>query len=151
MNAIERTADILLYDGRREIVSVLELDPHGSDASASNPQDSFGLRRGDFVFIHREGDTNGCKKPTVPGIGELEAWAYEPPYAEENGEFTGWRKELDDIGQKIARSRGTDTIPDGTMRRPPLSTDIDWLGEVVDASGTPFFLTLLNLNTSLFS
>lgn len=131
-----------MYDGRREVVSVLELDPHGSDSSLSNPQESFGLRRGDFVFIHREGTTNGCKKPAVPSIGELEAWAYEPPYVEEDGEFTGWRKELDDIGQEIARTRGTDPVPEGVMQRPPLNTDIDWLGEVIDASYSPLSLSL---------
>ena len=66
VNAAERTAKILLYNGRREKVSVLELDVHGSEANVSNPQEAFGVRRGDLVFIHRDGDSNGCSKPTVP-------------------------------------------------------------------------------------
>ena len=66
VNAAERTAKILLPDGRYEKVSVLELDPHGTDSDVTNPQEGFGVRRGDLVFIHAEGKTNGCVKPMVP-------------------------------------------------------------------------------------
>ncbi|KDQ63442.1 hypothetical protein JAAARDRAFT_169262 [Jaapia argillacea MUCL 33604] len=51
-----------------ELVSVLELDPHGtSDWSALLPTpDGLGVRRGDMVFIHAPGTTNGLTIPVVP-------------------------------------------------------------------------------------
>ncbi|KAI5120830.1 hypothetical protein M0805_007017 [Coniferiporia weirii] len=132
VNAAGRTADIILSDGRRELVSVLELDPHGTDINVSNPQEVFGVRRGELVFIHREGTTNCCERPVVPGIGELETWVYEPPFTEEGvGEFTGWRKELDSVGQKIAQR--TEPLVDGQIKRPMMGDGkISWFGEISD-------------------
>ncbi|KAH8120020.1 hypothetical protein DFH11DRAFT_1557864 [Phellopilus nigrolimitatus] len=130
VNAAERTAEIILLNGHRELVSVLELDPHGTDANVSNPQEGFGVRRGDLVFIHREGSTNGCEKPLVPGIGELEAWVHESSFVEgDNRVVTGWQQELDNIGQQIARR----TVPlvDCQPKRPnPGNSRINWFGEV---------------------
>ena len=136
MNAVDRTAEILLDDDHREIVSVLELDPHGTDVSPiSDSHDGFGVRRGYFVLTHREGTTNGCERPGVPGIGETEPWAMETPFVEEDGEFTGWRKELDELGQSIARIRGVEPTPEGFVQRiPVIRSDIDWMGIVIDVS-----------------
>ncbi|EJD03783.1 uncharacterized protein FOMMEDRAFT_139931 [Fomitiporia mediterranea MF3/22] len=131
VNATERTAEIVLYNWRRERVSVLELDPHGTDASLGNPQEGFGVRRGDLVFIHGEGATNGCSKPTVPSIGELEAWVHELPFTGDgHGELSGWRSELDKIGREIAQQTES---TNGKIRRPtPGDGTINWLGEVTN-------------------
>ncbi|KAL5534072.1 hypothetical protein ACEPAG_533 [Sanghuangporus baumii] len=132
VNASERTAEIALYSGRREVVSVLELDAHGAAANQSNPQEAFSVRRGDLVFIHREGDTNGCPKPMVPSIGELEPWVHEVPFEEEEtGELSGWRKELDRIGRMIAQK--DEPAEDDKIKRPePGRCEIDWFGEVTN-------------------
>ncbi len=66
VNANERTAEIMLYSGKLELVPVLELDAHGSDIISETPHDSFGARVGDFVFIHAEGRSNGFEKPHGP-------------------------------------------------------------------------------------
>ncbi|KAG9099714.1 hypothetical protein FS749_000576 [Ceratobasidium sp. UAMH 11750] len=77
-DAKQRTARVMWYDpttlSETEVVSVLELDPHGPSGA-----ESFGVRRGDFVFLHRPGTTNGAQLPAVPRIGELEDWVREPP------------------------------------------------------------------------
>ncbi|KAG9103116.1 hypothetical protein FRC06_000178 [Ceratobasidium sp. 370] len=78
-DAKQRTARVMWYDPtastpETEVVSVLELDPHGPSGA-----ESFGVRRGDFVFLHRPGTTNGAQLPAVPRIGELEDWVREPP------------------------------------------------------------------------
>lgn len=79
-HAQNRTARVMWYDPaspntpQHEVVSVLELDPHGPSGA-----ESFGVRRGDFVFLHRPGTTNGAQLPAVPRIGELEDWVREPP------------------------------------------------------------------------
>ncbi|KAG8728667.1 hypothetical protein FRC12_021584, partial [Ceratobasidium sp. 428] len=78
-DAKQRTARVMWYDPtssspQTEVVSVLELDPHGPSGA-----ESFGVRRGDFVFLHRPGTTNGAQLPAVPRIGELEDWVREPP------------------------------------------------------------------------
>ncbi|EEB96788.1 hypothetical protein MPER_04016, partial [Moniliophthora perniciosa FA553] len=76
VDAVQRTATLLFNDtGKVEMVSLLELDPHGTsdtDPMAQLNFEGLGVRRGDFVFIHREGTTNGFEKPRVPRIGELE-------------------------------------------------------------------------------
>ena len=41
--------------------------------------DEFGIHRGEFVFIHREGATNGSVMPRVPKISELESWVRDVP------------------------------------------------------------------------
>jgi ubiquitin-conjugating enzyme E2 O len=147
VNSADRTAVIRHRDQvTTELVSVLELDPHGTstiDASQQEDQlDSFGVRRGDFVFVHREGSTNGAELPRVPKIGELEAWVREMPTIEEKPDGTsvlsGWRGELHNIGQAIAKARGTPESVgrglDGQVRHMTAADGIDWFGEVIDVS-----------------
>ncbi|KAF5385291.1 hypothetical protein D9615_001389 [Tricholomella constricta] len=134
VNALDRTAKILLPDtGAVELASVLELDPHGTaDLAVVIPQsasEELGVRRGDFVFIHREGTTNGFEKPTVPKIGEVEAWVREFPTSE--GQLVGWRKEMADIGAGIAAQRALEKVQEARIRHPiPRSGSFAWIGEV---------------------
>lgn len=132
MDAIQRTALILFPDtGTIELASLLELDPHGnSDLDAIvSPEASFGVRRGDFVFIHSPGTTNGLVKPRVPRIGEIEAWIRENPF--QDGHFVGWRKELQELGSSIASQRSTGTLVEKKIQ---MSTNgenkLSWCGEV---------------------
>lgn len=130
VDAKKRTADLLLYDMRPSLVSVLELDPHGADAGAISPREAFGVRRGELVFIHREGGTNGCEKPIVPGIGELESWVYEAPITP-SGELSGWKKELDTIGRRLVKESAE--FGSWRFKRPALGESrIDWFGQVSD-------------------
>ncbi|KAN0135671.1 ubiquitin-conjugating enzyme3 like-protein [Lactarius tabidus] len=135
VNAVDRTATIRFGDtGAIELASVLELDPHGTnDWSAVAPTtfDGLGVRRGDFVFIHREGTTNGLEKPKVPRIGEVEPWVREPPIVHADGHYGGWRKTMADIGMNIAHRREPDHIVEGRIRKPgPDNTSLNWFGEV---------------------
>ncbi|KAI0094796.1 hypothetical protein BDY19DRAFT_914675 [Irpex rosettiformis] len=135
VNAVDRTAYIRFVDSNHvELASVLELDPHGSSDS---PIEGLGLHRGEFVFIHKEGTTNGATKPVVPRIGELEAWVRESPimHIHENGQLGGWRREMTEIGNDIAQRRGRDnSVEEGKLKRRPLpgDTSLNWFGEVVD-------------------
>jgi len=114
----------------------LELDAHGtSDWSSAAPTgfDGFGVRRGDFVFIHREGTTNGTEKPRVPRIGEVELWVREAPFVNAHGQYSGWRKSMAEIGMGIARRREHDYIVEGRIRRPaPDDESFNWFAEVSD-------------------
>lgn len=115
-----------------ELVSVLELD-HGSGdpglGDLGSVLDGFGVRRGDFVFIHKEGTTNGSTKPRVPRIGELEPWVRDTPY--HDGHYCGWRKDMGDLGNQVASdaSSGGDTC----IKRPvPGDESLHWIGEVAE-------------------
>ncbi|KAI9513052.1 hypothetical protein F5148DRAFT_463736 [Russula earlei] len=135
VNALDRTATIRFSDtGTIELASVLELDPHGTnDWSAVAPTtfDGLGVRRGDFVFIHHEGTTNGLEKPKVPRIGEVEPWVRELPVVHPDGHYGGWRKTMAEIGMDIAHRRGPDQIVEGKIRKPgPDDTSLNWFGEV---------------------
>ncbi|KAF8514320.1 hypothetical protein BU17DRAFT_52682, partial [Hysterangium stoloniferum] len=145
VNSKDRTALIRYQDnGSTELVSVLELDPHGTSAmegmQPNSQLDSFGVRRGDFVFIHREGSTNGAELPRVPTIGELEPWVREMPTVEDRADGTtsisGWRGELHNIGQAIAKARGTPEAfgkeLDGRVKPMGKVGGVDWFGEVTD-------------------
>lgn len=131
-------AVILLSDGTRETISVLEIDARGTDNELSDIPISFGVHRGDFVFVHKEGTNNGCDPPFVPHIGELEEWAHEPLIIDDKGHLTGWRNELDAIGSRIAHSRGKEPVEDGMVTR-PVSGDVslNWFGEVRHVSHSP--------------
>lgn len=134
VNARDRTADVVFSDtGSHELVSVLELDPHGTgDWSATSPTtfDGLGLRRGDFVFI---GESNGMEPPRVPRIGEVEMWVREAPVMDERGQLGGWRKEMSDMGHDIARRRETEKTVEGKILRPSSDdTSLNWFGEVSD-------------------
>lgn len=139
VNALDRTAYIRYTDnGKVELASVLELDPHGSsDWSSVSPVEGLGLHRGEFIFIHREGTTNGAHYPMVPRIGEVEDWVRESPLMHsENGQLGGWRRIMAETGSDIAQRRGKDpTIEEGKLRRPqPNDPSLNWFGEVVDVS-----------------
>lgn len=141
VNANERVASIRYIDtGSTDLVSVLELDPHGTSTWATavphSHSNSLGVRRGDFVFIHREGSTNGVEKPKVPRIGEVEAWVRETPMTPE-GVLTGWRREMAELGTNLATTPGpTDHI----IRRPlKEDTSYSWCGEVTKVS--PFVMS----------
>lgn len=135
VNAVDRTATIRFSDtGDVELASVLELDPHGTnDWSAVAPTafDGLGVRRGDFVFIHNEGTTNGLEMPKVPRIGEVEPWVRELPVVHPDGHYGGWRKTMADIGMDIAHRRERERIVEGKIRKPgPDDTSLNWFGEV---------------------
>lgn len=154
VNAGDRTALILLTDtGKVELAPLLELDPHGtSELSPGIPQsvsEGLGVRRGDFVFIHRSGTTNGLDNPSVPRIGELEAWVHEGPTPD--GQLLGWRKEMADIGSNLAARSTPERELECHISRPTPGTGcLSWLGEVTDVcmtSCTPL-LTLIPLTVS---
>lgn len=138
VNAVERTAKIRFTDTQTtELVSVLELDPHGyTDWAASTASDALGVHRGEFVFIHPEGTTNGSEDPMVPRIGELEDWVREIPSMTCNGQITGWRREMSTLGSRIANARGKPSaIPEGSLIVPERGDErYNWFGEVLDVS-----------------
>jgi ubiquitin-conjugating enzyme E2 O len=134
VNPVARTA-IVRVEGANaeELVSVLELDHSGTSEPGQDPTtafDGFGVRRGDFVFIHKEGTTNGCAKPRVPRIGELEPWVRETPFDE--GLYSGWRKEMNEIGNKLAMDDRAGIIEPYVSRPAPGDTSLHWIGEVTE-------------------
>ncbi|KAJ7275196.1 hypothetical protein B0H12DRAFT_1227721 [Mycena haematopus] len=136
VNAAQRTASVLLPEtGKIELASVLELDPHGtSDTSAmlEAPSEGLGVRRGDVLFVHPEGKTNGSAAiARVPRIGEVEAWVRDAAIV--NGQLAGFRKEMSDLGADIARRRSAENIVEGSILRPSSDNEtLNWLGEVTD-------------------
>ncbi|EPQ60517.1 hypothetical protein GLOTRDRAFT_135189 [Gloeophyllum trabeum ATCC 11539] len=140
VNPAERTAVVRYFDAppadaREELVSVLELDTRGSNdwsATIPTPPDGLGVHRGDIVFIHRAGTTNGIPKPRVPRIGELESWVRDMP-VDSRGLVDGWRREMAVIGADIAQKRGTHGYEEGSVRRPSKDdSSLNWFGEVSD-------------------
>ncbi|KAH7106773.1 hypothetical protein BKA62DRAFT_631682 [Auriculariales sp. MPI-PUGE-AT-0066] len=116
--------------GPAEVVSVLELDPHGysndtAEAGASSSTDMFGVRRGEFVFIHGEGTTNGLELPRVPKIGEVEPWVREAS-GFDGQDLQGWRREMAEIGWKKAGESAKPTV----VPMHGSADAIDWFGEV---------------------
>lgn len=139
VNARERLATIHYLDtNTTELASVLELDPHGTSEWVSSGTQShlssLGVRRGDFVFIHREGRTNGVSRPRVPKIGELEEWVREVPMTPE-GQMSGWRLEMTEIGAELASNRRAASVSASSVKR-PLHDDpsSSWCGEVTGVS-----------------
>lgn len=131
VNAAQRTATVLFPDtGVTELAPLLELDAHGtSDPGNAMAHDGLGVRRGDFVFIHPEGTTNGFESPRVPRIGELESWVRDTPFVE--GMLSGWRKEMSEIGAAIDARRNIDAVVEGKMQLPtPGDHSLMWIGEV---------------------
>ncbi|KAF9015536.1 hypothetical protein BDQ17DRAFT_1341239 [Cyathus striatus] len=133
VNAKERTATIRFPETDvTELVSVLELDPHGtSDPTTVGtlPSEGLGVRLGDYVFIHREGTTNGYEKPRVPLIGELEVWVREK--GTHDGQFVGWRKIMAELGSDIAKKRCEGGYVDGIIKQVPSEdSSLWWIGEV---------------------
>ena len=138
VNAKERTAQVLVVEtGAIELASVLELDPHGTnDWTALTPNDGLGVRRGDLVFIHGESTTNGVAPPMVPRIGEVEEWVREAPVVGANGQLGGWRRDMADLGTRIAEERGkAGSVGEPPIRRPTKDDpSLNWFGEVMDVS-----------------
>ncbi|KAJ7102087.1 hypothetical protein B0H15DRAFT_813134 [Mycena belliarum] len=136
VNATHRTASVLIPEtGKIELASVLELDPHGTSDGAAMleiPSDGLGVRRGDFLFVHPEGQTNGSSVPArVPRIGEVEPWVRDAPFVD--GQLAGFRKEMSEMGASIARRRAAENIVEGPILRPaPDNESLMWLGEVTD-------------------
>ena len=88
-----QTPGTSVVTGAPEVVSVLELDPHGYSNDAGDngsSTDMFGVRRGEFVFIHDEGGRNGLELPRVPKIGEVESWVREAG-GYDGTDLQGWR------------------------------------------------------------
>lgn len=128
VDAVERTASLLFPDTAAiELVSLLQLDTHGNPDQAIDG--GVGVRLGDFVFIHKVGETNGSAGSRVPRIGEVEHWVREQTYDEE--EMTGWRKTMHDIGRNIAAQRGITGQVEKSLHRPVRgSGQLAWCGEV---------------------
>lgn len=139
VNASDRTALILLTETRTlETVSVLELDPYGNfenNATSQPMTDGFGVRRSDFVFVHPEGTTNGFEAPQVPKLGELEAWIHdEVPF---DLDLTGWRKDMNELGKRIAAQRSRHPRGYETMMLPNYGDNsLYWFGEVTGVSNS---------------
>lgn len=137
VNSSDRTAYIRFTDqeGPPELASVLELDPHGTYDVSAAPTDDLGIRRGDFVFIHRAGSTNGAPKSRVPRIGELENWVREIPTFGFDGQIGGWRKEISDLGASIASTHSKGQVHSGTVQKVQVGdTRFNWFGEVTGVS-----------------
>jgi ubiquitin-conjugating enzyme E2 O len=139
VNSAERTAlirytDVPWTSSNNVLASLLELDPHGTHTLT----DDFGVHRGDFVFIHRPNTTNGAPSQRVPRIGELEAWVREMPIFHPNdGEFSGWRTEMSEIGLRISAENPREWPQVGLMRRQdPGDTTVNWFGEVSHVSNS---------------
>ncbi|KAF8445792.1 hypothetical protein L210DRAFT_3757996 [Boletus edulis BED1] len=135
VNSTDRVAVIRCADtGTLETVSVLELDPNGTgDASPDALHGhGFGVRRGDSVFIHPVGTTNGFAPPRVPKIGEIEEWVREPP-VRADGELSGWRRTMADLGALIAANRNTHRLYLYDVSLPSADdTSLTWFGEVTE-------------------
>jgi ubiquitin-conjugating enzyme E2 O len=136
VNATERTASIMYTDSHeKEIVSVLELDSHGTggwDVSGAF-QEGLGVRLGDFVFIHPPGKSNGASRLRVPCIGEFEPWVREPP-TDESGHLVGWREDLNEIGSTIAQRSPNERTYKGKVKTvQPGDRSFNWFGEVTKA------------------
>jgi ubiquitin-conjugating enzyme E2 O len=130
VDALQRTAEVLWLDPQpnessKEMVSLLELDPHGISTAPMGPHnETFGVRRGNFVFIHPEGTTNGAELPIVPRIGEREDWTRGLP----SPSNAALRAEMAKFGREYMNENGTiDAYVEDIVDR-----DISWFGEVVD-------------------
>lgn len=137
VSAEERIANVRWEgDDVTEKVPLLELDPHGLGfTEATGGPETFGIHRGEFVLIHREGTTNSATLPIVPRIGEMEAWVGESlPMYIEDPQPTGWRSNMAKFGMDVlATGTAKQPLPrpDGAPR-----TEIRWFGQVVDVSPT---------------
>ncbi|KAF7310777.1 Isocitrate lyase [Mycena chlorophos] len=131
VDAPQRTASVRVAEtGKIELVSVLELDTHGASDALMLDAD-LGVRRGDWVFIHPEGRTNGSPLGRVPRIGEVEPWVREPPFID--NQLAGFRKDMSEIGADIARQRGLESaVQNRMLRLSPDDQSLLWFGEVAD-------------------
>ncbi|GAA5986419.1 hypothetical protein JCM10908_003747 [Rhodotorula pacifica] len=100
-----------------ETVSGLEFDPHGP------PPDAYGVRRGDWILIVGEGETNGAKPPMVTGLGESEIAAGLMPAGD------ALRMEISGIGLSYCQTLSDSFIPPKPKQAP---LGLRWYGEVWD-------------------
>lgn len=131
VNAKARTAMIKPSDRPIERVPLLELDVYGTEGATATPDvESLGVRRGDFVFIHAEGKTNGVEAGKVPRIGEM------PDWAKDYRETAPWRERMHSTGIELAKSRQGIPPRNETLVRKVDKGDYtcNWLGEVTDVS-----------------
>ncbi|KAG9314231.1 hypothetical protein JVU11DRAFT_5018 [Chiua virens] len=135
VNSTDRVAVIRCADtGSLDTVSVLELDPNGTGDMSPDALHGhgFGVRRGDSIFIHPVGTTNGFAPPRVPKIGEIEEWVREPP-VRADGELSGWRRTMADLGGRIAAHRNPHLLRLHDVSLPNLDDDaLSWFGEVTE-------------------
>ncbi|KAI6047747.1 hypothetical protein EDC04DRAFT_2863935 [Pisolithus marmoratus] len=134
VDSADRVALIRCLDaGTLETVSVLELDPNGAGDLGGNILHNYGLgvRRGDSVFIHREGTTNGFDSPKVPKIGEIEEWVREHPIRDD-GELGGWRRTMADLGARLATEHGIQRPQLHDVKLPKGDRSLMWFGEVTE-------------------
>ncbi|GAA5892596.1 ubiquitin-conjugating enzyme E2 [Sporobolomyces salmoneus] len=103
-----------------EVVSAMEFDPHGP------PQHEYGVRRGDWVLIAREGEGNGVDLPEVPSLGESETRAGLMPDGEQ------LRFELSSLGLAYAQNLSDSFISPEAQSSPDKLASIKWYGEVWD-------------------
>jgi len=144
--AILKLTDVPESVPESEMVSLLELDPHGThDITANNSSpspDELGVHRGEFVFVHKEGTTNGSVMPMVPKIGELEAWVQDVPslHTMQPGGFTDviYAEGLKIIMTEENWRDGRHTIiPTGVPVKP-----VYWFGHVSDVGPLWFRITV---------
>ena len=144
VSADERIANVRWESGNEtERVPLLELDPHGLGfTEATGGPETFGIRRGEFVLIHREGTTNSATLPIVPRVGEMEAWVGESLLMyTEDAQPTGWRSNMAKFGMDI--------LATGTAKRPlprpegAPKMEIRWFGQVLDVG--PILLSPIGL------
>lgn len=126
VNASDRTASLLFTDtGSIKMATLMQLDTQG-DADETG----IGVNLGDFVFVHKIGETNGSSGCRVPKIGEVEPWVHEHAF-DDKDELMGWRKEMHDIGGSIAARRSNTKLVETTFQRPmQRSGQLSWCGEV---------------------
>ncbi|KAF8898907.1 hypothetical protein BD779DRAFT_1666666 [Infundibulicybe gibba] len=129
VDAAQRIATVLFPDTKEtEFVSLLELNVHGMMMIPQSGPEGLGVRRGDFVFIHPSGSTNGFEKPHVPRIGELEGWALSLP---SDGE-RGWRMDMTDIGINLAKNTADNDVARELQLPSHQDESLSWIGEVAD-------------------
>lgn len=140
VNAAERTAIVLLVDnGTKELVSLLELDRSGTDPFTSDHTpmaDTLGVDISDLVLIHKPGKTNGCADSRVAEIGEIESWLREPDVLHDGLSHTlAWRREMSELGVELAKTEsfcGFDNL--NFYNVAPGDERYLWFGEVIGAS-----------------
>ena len=151
VNTAERTAIVLLVDnGTKELVSLLELDRSGTDPFTSDHTpiaDTLGVDISDLVLIHKPGKTNGCADLRVAGIGEIESWLREPDVPHDGLSHTlAWRREMSELGVELAKTEsfcGFDNLD--FYKVAPGDERYLWFGEVIGASQFFLILTITQL------
>jgi ubiquitin-conjugating enzyme E2 O len=133
VNAKARTAKVRLTGREQvELVPLLELDAYGNSGGAGAPGlDALGVRRGDTVFVHAPGTTNGAEQGRAPRIGEMPEWA------KDNHEDAAWRERMKVVGMEEHQRRmgGPPPREESFIRKTEKGdATMNWIGEVTDVS-----------------